>query len=222
MPRLVTLGVEFRLPGTSVPTTWLHVLAVENGASSALQEQWHIWSRVAARNWSRTGHISRFLTPKPPVLDSKDAVFLDVGLSPFPLVILDQTAFKHEIGFLRSILHLLALLEMWPRKCRGQERAQRQILNFVSQHKQTQSFLRPMLTDGYGSNVGENDKPYQCTACDRTFAKLSSLLAHRQDRHGQVLRAIAFWALLCIFTSRSPASSHLTSQLWFSIAGHSL
>lgn len=76
-------------------------------------------------------------------------------------------------------------------KCCGQEKAQRQILNFVSQHQQTQKFLWPMLTDGYGSAYGDSN-PYQCTSCDRTFAKLSSLMAHRQDRHGQVLRALAF------------------------------
>lgn len=75
--------------------------------------------------------------------------------------------------------------------CRGQEKAEHQILNFVSQHKQTQKFLRPMLTDGYGSPCGDGN-PYQCTSCDRTFAKLSSLMAHRQDKHGQVLRALAF------------------------------
>jgi len=77
-------------------------------------------------------------------------------------------------------------------KCQGQEQAQRQIFNFVSQHKQTQMFLRPMLTDGYGSTYGDDTNPYQCTSCNRTFGKLSSLMAHRKDRHGQVLQAIAY------------------------------
>lgn len=75
--------------------------------------------------------------------------------------------------------------------CRGQKKAEETIQNFVSQHKHMQKFQRLMITDGYGNPCGDGN-PYQCTSCDRTFAKFSSLMAHRQDKHGQVLRALAF------------------------------
>ena len=76
-------------------------------------------------------------------------------------------------------------------------------LEFREPAQATQKFRRPMLTDGYGSPCGDGN-PYQCTSCDRTFAKLSSLMAHRQDKHGQVLRALAFWA----FWATVPSTTH--------------
>ena len=73
-------------------------------------------------------------------------------------------------------------------KCRGPQNAQKQIYNFMSGHQQTQQYMTPMLTDGYGRESG--DQPYWCKQCQRTFTKLSSLMQHMQDMHGKSLKGL--------------------------------
>ena len=65
-----------------------------------------------------------------------------------------------------------------------------QIYDFMSALGQTRAYLRPMLTDGSGYPDMDTCQTYQCTLCDRTFAKPISLKQHMQDRHGKALKAL--------------------------------
>lgn len=66
--------------------------------------------------------------------------------------------------------------------CPGADTARRQIFNFVSGHRRTQSLLTPMLMDMPGG-LDVVDKPYQCKHCAKTFRQLSQLMQHQRDKH---------------------------------------
>ena len=72
-------------------------------------------------------------------------------------------------------------------KCRGQESAQK-----MGGSRQTQQYLTPMITNGSHGHGSRGYQAYQCTHCDRTFARLSALMQHMQDRHQKTLHALGF------------------------------
>lgn len=77
--------------------------------------------------------------------------------------------------------------------CQGQQRARREVYNFVHSHGETQGYLNRMLTDGRAGPADPHTYLYECPRCGQTFNQMHSLMVHMDAKHkGQVRLALGW------------------------------